>query len=359
MRLRGCAALNLRHKGAARPKNCDQATHHEVLRPVTVLFSTPNVIIFCHRHAGAPPAAPGPSRGPTPDGAEATEESHVRLPQLSNAQRARRGPHGRCHRRGPSRLHDPGLQPDGAWPAHHGPGRRRHHHDGHDHQSGRRRRHAPQWRDADLLRLRHLRFAAALGGDPCAAGRGVFPVVPRAVHERVGRADDLLGLCRPRRPVIVLDLPGLHHGLDLADLLRNGRRLRRAVAVRLHHQARPDGDGLVPHHGRVRPDHRDGHQHLPAIVGAVLRRVGDRRADLRRPHRLRHAEDQGDVLRRRRPAGRRPQVDHCSCSCCSSWATAAERGLDQKILKGGPTAALFFYERLCCNDVHKMELHKL
>jgi FtsH-binding integral membrane protein len=38
-------------------------------------------------------------------------------------------------------------------------------------------------------------------------------------------------------------------------------------------------------------------QHLPAVVGAVLRRLGDRRAGLLGPHRLRHAEDQGDVFR--------------------------------------------------------------
>ena len=96
-----------------------------------------------------------------------------------------------------------------------------------------------------------------------------------------------------------------HH----ADLLHHRRRVRRAVAVGLHDQARPDRHGLVPVHGRDRPDHRDGGQHLPAVAGAAVRHLGDRRADLRGPHRLRHAEDQGDVFRGRRrcwsPAARR------------------------------------------------------
>ena len=46
---------------------------------------------------------------------------------------------------------------------------------------------------------------------------------------------------------------------------------------------------------------------LPRLFGVAVRHLGDRRADLRRPHRVRHAEDQGDVLRRRRRNGRRPE----------------------------------------------------
>ncbi len=42
-----------------------------------------------------------------------------------------------------------------------------------------------------------------------------------------------------------------------ADVLHHGRLLRRAVALRLHHEPRPDRHGLVPDHGPVRPDHRD------------------------------------------------------------------------------------------------------
>ncbi len=186
-------------------------------------------------------------------------------PDARRARRSRR----RCHRPGPARLHDQGLQSDGAWSPHHRPCRGRHDHAGHHHRSGFGGRYAAERRDADLLRLRHLWFAAALGGDACSAGRGVLPVVPRPVDERFGRADDVLGLCRPRRPVAVVDLPDLHHRQHRADLLRHGRRLRRAVALWLHDQARPDRDGLVPDHGRVRPDHRDGGQHLPAVVGAA------------------------------------------------------------------------------------------
>ncbi len=83
-----------------------------------------------------------------------------------------------------------------------------------------------------------------------------------------------------------------HH----ADLLRDGCRLRRAVSLYGYTTKRDlTAHGLVPDHGRVRPHHRDDRQHLPAVLGARLRHLGDRRADLRRPHRLRHAEDQGDV----------------------------------------------------------------
>jgi len=42
--------------------------------------------------------------------------------------------------------------------------------------------------------------------------------------------------------------------------------------------------------------HRDGGQYLPAIIGAAVRHLGDRRAGVLRSHRLRHAEDQGNVL---------------------------------------------------------------
>ena len=41
-----------------------------------------------------------------------------------------------------------------------------------------------------------------------------------------------------------------------------------------------------------------------ASLGAAVRDLGDRRARLHRPHRLRHAEDQGDVLRRATTARR-------------------------------------------------------
>ena len=38
-------------------------------------------------------------------------------------------------------------------------------------------------------------------------------------------------------------------------------------------------------------------EHLPCQLGARIRHLGDRRADLRGPHRLRHAEDQGELRR--------------------------------------------------------------
>jgi hypothetical protein len=58
------------------PEKADFGSFHDTLQPVTALFFNERSIIFCHRHAGAPPAAPGSSENPTPDGAEATEEFH-------------------------------------------------------------------------------------------------------------------------------------------------------------------------------------------------------------------------------------------------------------------------------------------
>ena len=121
-----------------------------------------------------------------------------------------------------------------------------------------------QRQDADRLRRRHLRLAAALGGHPCSAGRWCSSCRSAINSMSVSAAQTTFWVyAGAGRPVAVVDLPDLHQRQHRADLLRDGRRLRRAVALRLHDQARPDRDGLVPDHGRVRPDHRDGGQHLP------------------------------------------------------------------------------------------------
>ena len=76
--------------------------------------------------------------------------------------------------------------------------------------------------------------------------------------------------------------------------------------VGLHHEPQPVRHGLVPDHGPRRPDHRLDRQHLRGVEHAAVRHLGDRRADLRRPDRLRHAEAEGDVpLRQFRHRGRR------------------------------------------------------
>ena len=236
-------------------------------------------------------------------------------------------------------------------PRHHRRRRAGHDHAGHHDRSGGRGGDTAQRQDADR------RSALPIFSSPL---RWVVILAPLAVvfflsfrdqhDERRGRADDLLGLCRAWSGLSLSSIFLVYTRPEhRADLLRHGRRLRRAVALWLHDQARPDRDGLVPDHGRVRPHHRDGGQHLPAVVGAAVRHLGDRRADLRRPHRLRHAEDQGDVLRRRRRlvAGRKAIMgalrsistsSTCSSSCCSSWATATKTGRskpDQRDAKGG------------------------
>ena len=72
--------------------------------------------------------------------------------------------------------------------------------------------------------LCHLRLAAEVGRHAGAARCRVLPVVQGQQAQRIGRADGLLGLRRPGRPLAVVDLPGLHQRQHRADLLRDGRR---------------------------------------------------------------------------------------------------------------------------------------
>ena len=137
--------------------------------------------------------------------------------------------------------------------------------------------------------------------------------------------------------VAVVDLPHLHRRLDRADLLRHGGRLREPQPVGLHDEEGSFGLGHLPAHGRGRPDRRLDRQHLLDERHVQPRDRGDRRADLRGPHRLRHAEDQEHLLPGRRHRFPRQGGDHgragrsistsstCSCSCSASWA-AGNRG---------------------------------
>ena len=59
----------------------------------------------------------------------------------------------------------------------------------------------------------------------------------------------------------------------------------------------PIGSFLID--GFVRADHCDARQHVPEEQRARFRDLGDRRSDLRRPDRLGHPEDQGNVQRQR------------------------------------------------------------
>ena len=164
---------------------------------------------------------------PTPDGTEAIEEIMADIRPYQT--RVARGyPHRRSNRRGPSRLHAEGLQSDGPRARHHRSCRFRHDHAGYDGRSGLGGRNAAQRQDADLVRLRHIRLAAALGRHPGPARRCVLPVVQGQQAQRIGRADGLLGLCRAGRRVAFVDLPHLHQRQHRPDFLRDGRFLRRA-----------------------------------------------------------------------------------------------------------------------------------
>ena len=95
--------------------------------------------------------------------------------------------------------------------------------------------------------------------------------------------------CRWRRSF------SIYRRVDHAGVLHLGSDVRRHEPVRLHHPARPDRRRLVHVHGPDRHHHRQLGQHVPALERARLGDLGDRRARLRRAHRLRHAEHQGDV----------------------------------------------------------------
>ena len=81
-------------------------------------------------------------------------------------------------------------------------------------------------------------------------------------------------------------------GASIARVLHHRRHVWRHEPVRLHHEARPVGLGLVPVHGPDRHHHRDAGQHLSAERGPALRGQRDWRAGVHRPHRLRHPAHQ-------------------------------------------------------------------
>ena len=115
--------------------------------------------------------------------------------------------------------------------------------------------------------------------------------------ERKCGADCVLAVRSGHGRIAVLDLPALHGDVHHAGVLRDGGCLRRAQPLRLHDQEGPLRLGFVPDHGRVRHHHRRHRQHVPAVQRPAVRHLGDRRAGVRGPHRLRHAADQGRLLR--------------------------------------------------------------
>ena len=88
--------------------------------------------------------------------------------------------------------------------------------------------------------------------------------------------------------------------VDRSDLLRGRGRLHGPQPLRLYDQEGSERLGFVPDHGRGRPVRRAADQPVPALAGDGPGDQRHRRADLRRPHRLRHAEDQEHVSMRSR-----------------------------------------------------------
>ena len=145
--------------------------------------------------------------------------------------------------------------------------------------------------------------------DARSAGIGVLPELPHPHDERLGRADAFWVYRRPDGPVAVVDLPGLH-----------GAEHRQTFFV----TAAAFGALSLYGYTTKRDLTAMGSFLIMGVFGLIIamvvniflqssahavRHLGDRRADLRGPDRLRHAEDQGDVFRRRRacssPAARR------------------------------------------------------
>ena len=123
-------------------------------------------------------------------------------------------------------------------------------------------------------------------------------VLPELPHQQAAGehgARPIHALCRVAWTDAVDDLLAIYGRVDHPHLLHLGGVVRRTQPLRLHHAARSLADRVVPDHGPVRAHPGDGRQHVPGQSRARLRHLGDRRADLRRPDRLGHPEDQGDV----------------------------------------------------------------
>ena len=103
-------------------------------------------------------------------------------------------------------------------------------------------------------------FGAAIYPEPAALGdhvraAGVRPVllVQDQQHGGFVGAQPVLRLCGGDGRVAVVDPADLYRRLGVAGLLHHRGVLRRAEPLRLHDEAQPVGDGLVPDDGRVRP----------------------------------------------------------------------------------------------------------
>ena len=141
-----------------------------------------------------------------------------------------------------------------------------------------------------------LRLPAEVGADARSARVRILPVLAHLQDERRRGSAGVLAVRGGDGRLAVVIFLRLHRPLDHAGVLRDGRGLRRAQHLRLHH---PEGSlwlGLVPDHGRDR--HRRGRsgEHLAAVRRVAVRHLRDRRAGVRRPHRLRHPADQGQLL---------------------------------------------------------------
>ena len=88
-------------------------------------------------------------------------------------------------------------------------------------------------------RLRAVRQPAEVGGDPRAARACVLLQLPYQYMRPATAQLTVLDLCGNGRRLARLDLPDLHARLGRARVLHHGGVVRRALAVGLHHAARP------------------------------------------------------------------------------------------------------------------------
>ena len=146
--------------------------------------------------------------------------------------------------------------------------------------------------------VRHdaLHHAAEVGSDFGAARLRVLPLLPRRQDERWRGAARVLAVRRPHGRLAVVDLPGLH-GESIAQVFFVTAAAFGASASTATRRRRISGWGSFLFMGVIGIIIAVAGQHLPAVECAAVRHLRDRRAGLRRPHRLRHAAHQGRLLR--------------------------------------------------------------
>src|SRR3954468_3537324 len=201
-----------------------------------------------------------------------------------------RGAHHRRLRRSGADLPAPGLRLDAARPRAH---------DGRGHLPRLVERRGPVLRGAQRL---------LLGADHRPVRRRDRAHVPDAAHLGQHGGAAVLRVRGSDRGHLRDPVRGLLERGHRVRVRRCDRRVRRHGALRLRDQARPVELGRHPVRRADRPDRRQRRVHLRRRLDVQPDPRHLRRDHLRRPHGVRHAEDQGDRRQGRRPGRHRAEA---------------------------------------------------